>query len=79
MQSDAGDAAAGARDQVEHQRVLDDLDPRVGVDGGDQRALDLGAGRVASRVRDPVAEVAALAGERELAGGGVVELGARAR
>ena len=41
--------------------------------GGDERPLDLGAGGVAAGVRDAVAVVAALAGQRELAGLGVVE------
>ena len=44
--------------------------------GRDQRALDLRAGGVAAGVRDPVAVVAALAGQREHAVGGVVEVGA---
>ena len=46
------------------------------LDRGDQRPLDLRAGGVAAGVRDPVAVVAALAGQRQLAGGGVVEVGA---
>ena len=51
----------------------------VGVDGGDQRALDLRAGRVAAGVGDAVAVVPALAGERQLAVGGAVELRAERR
>ena len=46
------------------------------LDRGDQRPLDLGAGGVAAGVRDPVAVVAALAGQRQLAVGVVVEVGA---
>ena len=39
------------------------------LDRGDQGPLDLGAGRVATGVGDPVAVVAALAGQRQLAVG----------
>ena len=46
------------------------------LDGGDEGPLDLGAGGVAAGVRDAVAVVAALAGQRQLAVGVVVELGA---
>ena len=63
-----------AEQQVEDERVLDDLDPGIGRDGRDQCALDLGTGGVAAGVRDPVAVVAALAGQRQLPGRGVVEL-----
>ena len=49
---------------------------RVGLDGRDERPLDLGAGRVAAGVGDPVAVVAALAGQLQGAGGVAVELGA---
>ncbi len=45
--------------------VLDHLDA-AGVEGpGDERALDLRAGRVAARMRDAVAVVTALAGQRQ--------------
>ena len=67
---------SSAQQQVDGQRVLDDLDLRRPLDGGDQRALDLGAGGVAAGVRDAVAVVAALAGQRQLAVGVVVEVGA---
>ena len=73
VQGDAGDAAVRAGDQVEHERVLGDVDVGGGVHRGDQGPLDLRAGGVAAGVRDPVAEVAALAGQRQLAGLGVVE------
>ena len=53
-----------------------DLDLGRLLDRRDQRPLDLGAGGVAAGVRDPVAVVAALAGQRELAVGVVVEVGA---
>ena len=43
---------------------------RGGADRLDQRAGDLGAGGVAARVRDAAAVVAALAGQRDLAGAG---------
>ena len=48
-------------------------------DRGHQRPLDLRAGRVTTRVRDPVAMMAALAGQRQLAAGRVVEVGRPAR
>ena len=62
--------------QVDGERVLDDLDLRRPLDGRDQGALDLGSGGVAAGVRDPVPVVAALAGQREDALGAVVEAGA---
>ena len=68
----------GVAQQVEHQRVLDQPDPRVAVHGGVQRPLHLGAGRVAAGVHDPVGVVAALAGQHQRAVRVAVELGARA-
>ena len=62
--------------QVDGQRVLDHLDLGRGLDGGVEGPLDLGAGGVAAGVRDAVAVVAALAGQADLAGGVVVEVGA---
>ena len=62
--------------QVDREGVLDHLDLRGPFDGGDQRPLDLGSGRVTARMGDPVAVVAALAGQRQLAVGVVVEVGA---
>ena len=76
VQRQAGDAAVGGAEQVDGQRVLDDLDLRSPLDRGDEGPLDLGTGGVTAGVRDPVAEVAALAGQRQLAVGVVVELGA---
>ena len=61
-----------ARQHVEDERVLDDLDARVvahGLELRDQRAGDLRARGVAAGVRDAVGVVAALAGERDLAVG----------
>ena len=69
-----GDAAVVGEQQVDGERVLDDLDLGRRRDGRDQRALDLGAGGVAARVGDPVAVVAALAGQRDHAVGVVVEV-----
>ena len=46
--------APASAQQVEHQRVLDQPDPRVAVDRLVQGPLDLGAGRVAAGVHDPV-------------------------
>ncbi len=65
VQGDPGDPAVLREQQVDGQGVLDDLDVGRGVDRRDQRALDLRAGGVAAGVRDPVAVVAALAGQRE--------------
>ena len=76
VEGQPGDAAVGGAQQVDGQRVLDDLDLRRPLDRGDEGALDLGAGRVAAGVGDAVAVVAALAGQRQLAVGVVVELGA---
>ena len=67
----AAHAAVGGAEQVDDEGVLDDLDARVGADGlelGDERAGDLGAGGVPTGVRDPVAVVPALAGQGDLAG-----------
>ena len=52
--------------------MLDHLDAGVvahRLERRDERAGDLGAGGVAAGVRDAVAVVAALAGQRDLAGG----------
>ena len=76
MQGDARDAAVEAGDQVEDQGVLGHLDLGRRMHRRDERALDLGTRRVAAGVGDPVAVVAALAGQRQLAGIGVVEDGA---
>ena len=75
VQGHACHAAVRREQQVDGQGVLDDLDLGRALDRRDQRALDLGARGVAAGVRDPVAVVAALAGQRELAVV-VVELGA---
>ena len=64
-------------EEVDDERVLDDLDARVvadPVERGDERPGDLGAGGVAAGVGDPVAVVAALAGQLDLAAGVAVEL-----
>ena len=68
----------GVGEQVDDERVLDDLDARVvahPVERGDEGAADLAARRVAAGVEDAVAVVAALAGQREPAGVAAVELG----
>ena len=76
VQGDPAGPPGVVEEQVKHERVLDDLDTAVGADGRDQRSLDLRSGRVAACVRDPVAVVAALPGERDLAVGRDVEAGA---
>ena len=63
VQRQSGDRAGGVVQQIEQQRVLDHLHPGRVQRAGDERPLDLGAGRVAAGVRDAVAQVAALAGE----------------
>ena len=45
--------------------MLDDVDTRSVEHAGHERSLDLGAGRVAAGVRDAIAVMATLAGERE--------------
>ena len=65
---------SAAQQQVDGERVLDHLDLGGPRDRRDQGALDLGAGGVAAGVGDPVAVVAALAGQAELAVGVEVEV-----
>ncbi len=81
----AGDARGCGPEQIEHEGVLDDLDAAraatenrgaVGLDGCEQRPRHLQPGRVAAGVRDAVAVVAALPGQREAAVGPAVEGGA---
>ena len=72
----APDAPVGVGEQVEDKRVLDHLDPGVVGDRGHQGAEDLRTGGVAAGVGDPVAQVPALAGQRDAAVGVVVEAGA---
>ena len=67
VEGDPGDATIVGEQQVDSEGVLDDLDLGRARHGGDQGPLDLGARGVAAGVGDPVAVVAALAGEAELA------------
>ncbi len=57
--------------QVQDQRVLDHPDPLTHF--GDERPQDLSAGGVASGMGDPVGEVSALPGERDVTFGSLVE------
>ena len=67
-------AAVGVRQEVQDEGVLDRAQA-ARADRLDERPGDLGAGRVAARVRDAAAVVAALAGQLELAAlGGLVEV-----
>ncbi len=75
MEGQAGDAAVVRAQQVDRERVLHHLDLGRPRDRRDEGALDLRAGRVATRVGDAVAVVAALAGQAELAVGVEVEVG----
>lgn len=69
VQGDAGGASFGVGEQVEDERVLDGAQA-LGAYGVDQGAGDLGAGRVAARVRYAAAVVPALAGEGYLVAAG---------
>ena len=60
--------------QVEDQRMLDDLDIAIGGDRGDQCAFNLSAGGVTSGVSDPVPKVAALASQFQLTGQVAIKL-----
>lgn len=73
MEGDSGRTAVGIRQQVQDQGVFDGAQ-LAGVYRLDERAGDLGARRVASRVRDTAPVVAALAGELDLTGLGGVEV-----
>ena len=77
MEGGPGDPVLLVGEEVDDERMLDDLDPGV-VDDPPQRldegARDLLAGRVTSGVRDPVAVVPALAGQFDLAIVGAIEL-----
>ncbi len=76
VQGDPGRAAVGVREEVQDEGVLDGAQPPC-ADRLDEGAGDLRAGGVAARVGDATAVVAALAGEREAALAGLVELRAR--
>lgn len=67
--------AVGVREEVQDERVLDRAQP-TRADGLDEGPGDLGAGRVAARVGDTAAVVAALAGQLQVALFGLVEVGA---
>jgi hypothetical protein len=73
VQGQACGAAPGVGEQVQDERVLDDLDALVRPYRLDQCAGDLRAGGVAARVGDAAAVVAALTGEQYLAVGALVE------
>lgn len=73
VQRDAGRTAFGVREQIQDQGVLDGVQGGL-ADRADQGAGDLRAGRVAARVGDAAAVVAALAGQRDVAAVGGVEV-----
>ncbi len=75
VQGHPGRTARRVRQEVQDEGVLDGVHAPVAY-RLDQGAGDLGAGRVPARVGDPAAVVAALAGQRDLAPGGRVEVGA---
>ena len=76
VQGHPRDAPVLGEQQVDREGVLDHLDLGRSLDRGDQGPLDLGPGGVAAGVRDPVAVMAALPGQRQLTVGVVVEVGA---
>src|SRR5260370_8068683 len=71
VQRDPRGAAVRAAEQVEHERVLDDLDAGIGVGGGlqrgDERTRYLRTGRVTARVRDTRPQVPTLTGQGDRA------------
>jgi len=74
VQAEALHCAGRIELEVEGQRVLDDL--AVGrVQRGHQGAGDLGAGGVTAGMGDAIPTMAALTGQRQLAGAGAVEPG----
>lgn len=75
VQGDTGRTAFGVREEVEDQGVLDRAQATRAY-GLDEGAGDLRAGRVAARVGDTAAVVAALAGELQAAFLRLVEVGA---
>ena len=66
VQRQALHRAAVVEEQVESQRVLEQLDTRASGDRGHERPRDLGAGRVAARVHDSRQRVAPLSSQEEL-------------
>lgn len=75
VQGHARGAAFGVREEVQDERVLDRTQATRAY-RLDECPGDLGAGRVAAGVRDTAAVVTALAGELQVARGGLVEVGA---
>ena len=76
VQGDTAGATVSGLQQVDDERVLDDLDAFGRLHRSDQRPLDFGAGGIAAGVRDATAKVTAFAGEREITGVVEVEPGA---
>src|SRR4029450_9552898 len=60
--------------QVEDQRMFDDLDTAIGGDRGDECAFDLSAGGVTSGMGDPLPVVAALPSQFQLPGQVAIKL-----
>lgn len=74
MEGHTRGASVGVREEVQDERVLDRAQAARAY-RLDEGPGDLGAGRVAARVRDAAAVVTALTGECQLAFGGLVEVG----
>ena len=63
-----GDALGGTgavEEQVEHERILHELDAGIARHRSDQGPGNLGPGRIATRMRDSIVMMAALTGERD--------------
>jgi hypothetical protein len=68
VQGDPTSPPGRVGEQVQDECVLDDLDVTCRVHGGNQGPLNLKACRIATGVRDAIAMVAALTGERQYTG-----------
>lgn len=73
VQGDSGDATVRSGQQVDDEGVLDQPDVVGPLHRGDQRPLDLRAGRVSAGVRDAVAVMPALPRQRQVPIGQGVE------
>jgi hypothetical protein len=76
VQGHAGGPAGVVDEQVEDEGVFDDLDLRRLLQRREQRPADLGPGGVPAGVRDAALEMPALAGQRDVAVGAHIEVGA---
>ncbi len=75
VQGDAASSPVLVAQQIQHQRVFNQPDPRITPDRRVQRPLHLSARGVATRVDDPIGVMPALAGQHQRAVGVAVERG----